>query len=234
MGTITNFFNPDTITTDQGKEYTNLKMKHLLQENNIKHVLIDVKQHSSLGLVDRVCRSIRNLINKYCTSHKTTRYIDALPKLVDNYNNTYHSTIKCTPNDAINHIDEINIIMMHKYKLAKENETVFNIDDKVRHLLNLSIFEKQGQSKWSPDIYTVVDKKTHSYKLSDGKWYRYYQLQLVKETQDVKKVGRPTKHTTQSLKHTNTINRKLRTEDVSLKNIVKAKRTRQKTDRFSY
>lgn len=234
MNEIIKYFKPDTITTDKGKEYTNLQMKNLLKNNNINHVLVDVKQHSSLGVVDRVCRSIRNLINKYCTSHKTTRYIDALPKLIDNYNNTYHSTIKCTPNDAINHIEDINSIMMHKYKLAKENEEIFNINDKVRHLINLSIFEKQGQAKWSPEVHTITDKKTHSYKLSDGKWYRYWQLQKINESEAVKKIGRPTKHTTQSLKRTNTIKRRLRKEDVDVKNIVKTKRTRQTTDRFSY
>ena len=170
MEKVIKHFKPDTITTDQGKEYTNQKFKNLMNDNNIKHVLIDVNQHSSLGLVDRACRSIRNLINKYCTSHNTTRYIDALPKLIDNYNNTYHSTIKCTPNDAINHVDEINTIMMRKYKLAKDNETVFNINDNVRHLVNLSIFEKRGQSKWSPDVHTIVDKKKHSYKLNNGIW----------------------------------------------------------------
>lgn len=74
MTKIIKFFHPDTITTDQGKEYTNQKFNELMKENNIKHVKVDVKQHSSLGIVDRVCRTIRNLINKYCTSHKTTRY----------------------------------------------------------------------------------------------------------------------------------------------------------------
>ena len=234
MEQIIKHFKCDTVTTDQGKEYTNQKFKNLMKDNDIKHILVDVKQHSSLGVVDRVCRTIRNLINKYCTSHKTTRYIDALSKLIDNYNNTYHSTIKCTPNDAINHIDEINNIMMHKYKVAQENETVFNVNDKVRHLINLSIFEKQGQAKWSHDVLTVVDKLKHSYQLSNGKWFRYWRLQNVQQTEALKKAGRPTKHTMQSIKKTNTVNRKLRKEDVNVKNIVKEKRTRQKTDRFTY
>lgn len=126
------------------------------------------------------------------------------------------------------------MIMSEKYQKAKSQETTFKINDKVRHSMNLSIFEKQGQSKWSPEIYTVTDKLKHSYKLSNGKWYRYWQLQKIRETESIKKVGRPTKHSTQSLKQSNTINRRLRHEDVNIKNIVKEKRTRQKTDRFSY
>ena len=123
---------------------------------------------------------------------------------------------------------------MKKYMKAKDNEQVFNISDKVRHLIRLSIFEKQGTSKWAKEINTITDKKEHSYKLDNGKWYRYYQLQKVEETENIKKMGRPTKHTMETLKKTNTIKRRLNKEDVSLKNIIKEKRTRQPTDRFKY
>ena len=233
MKDIISFFEPKIITSDNGKEYINKELKDLLKSHNIEHRFIDVNQHASLGLIDRWCRSLRNLINKFSTSHKTTRYIDVLQSLIDNYNNTYHSTIKCTPNKAYKNIDKINMIMMKKYMKAKDNEQVFNISDKVRHMINLSIFEKQGQSKWSTQINTITDKKEHSYKLDNGKWYRYYQLQKVEETENIKKVGRPTKHTMETLKKINTVNRRLRHEDVSLKNIIKAKRNRQPTDRFS-
>ena len=228
------FFKPEIITTDNGKEYINKKLETLLQEHHIEHRFVDVNQHTSLGIIDRWCRSIRNLINKYCTSHKTTRYIDVLPKLVENYNNTYHSTIKCSPNEADKHVDDINTIMLNKYLTAKDQETVYNIGDKVRHKILLNIFEKQGKSKWSDNIYTVIEKKSHSYLLSDGKLYRYYQLQKVGETDITKKVGRPAKQTFQTLKKANTIKRRLRAEDINLKNIVKTKRIRNKTDKFSY
>ena len=134
MKTIVNSFKPKIITTDNGKEYINKELQSLLKEHNIEHRFVDVNQHGSLGLVDRYCRTLRGLINKFCTSHKTTRYIDVLEKLVDNYNNTYHSTIKCSPNEAEKYVDEINTIMLTKYAKAKVKETTFIIGDKVRHL----------------------------------------------------------------------------------------------------
>ena len=215
MESIIKFFKPKIITTDNGKEYVNKELKDLLKSYNIEHRFIDVKQHASLGLIDRWCRTLRGLINKFSTSHKTTRYIDVLPKLVDNYNNTVHSTIKVTPNEAEKHIEEINLIMLKKYMKAQADEQVFNIGDKVRHMINLSIFEKQGQSKWAKEINTITDKKDHSYKLDDGKFYRYYQLQPAQETENIKKVGRPAKHTLQTLRKTNTVKRRLKHEDVS-------------------
>ena len=101
-------------------------------------------------------------------------------------------------------------------------------------MINLSIFEKQGQSKWAKQINVITDKKDHSYKLDDGKWYRYYQLQPAENTDKVNKVGRPTKHTLQTLRKANTVKRKLKQEDIDLRNIVNTKRLRQKTDRLSY
>ena len=234
MEPIINTFKPKIITTDSGKEYISFVFNDFIKRYNIEHRYVDVDQHASLGIVDRFCRTVRGLINKFCTSHKTTRYIDALPKLIENYNNTYHSTIKCTPNEADKHVDEINDMMVMKYMKAKEKERIYNIGDKVRYLENLTIFQKQGLSKWSNFVYSIIGKKTHSYQLSDGKFYRYYQLQPAQEAEEIKKVGRPTKHTTQTLRKENTVRRRLKQEDIDLGNIITTKRTRQNTDRFSF
>ena len=44
---------------------------------------------------------MKQIIYQYLTQFNTKKYIDVLPKLVDNYNNRYHGTIKNTPNVAI-------------------------------------------------------------------------------------------------------------------------------------
>ena len=68
--------------------------------------------------------------------------------------------------------------------------------------------------------------------LDNNKFYRYYQLQPAVEAQHIQKVGRPTKHTLQTLKSANTVKRKLKHEDIYLSNIIKTQRPRQKTDRL--
>jgi len=37
---------------------------------------------------------------KYFTANSTRKYVDILDKLVDRYNNTVHSSIGMTPNEA--------------------------------------------------------------------------------------------------------------------------------------
>ena len=107
--------------------------------------------------------------------------------------------------------------MMKKYMKAKNSEQTFNVNDKVRHMINSSIFEKQGQSKWAKQINKITDKKDQSYKLDDGKYYRYYQLQSAENTDKINKVGRPTKHTLQTLRKSNTTKRLLNKEGMHLK-----------------
>ena len=223
MEKIIKFFKPEIITSDNGKEFLNSELKDIYKRNHVEHRLVDVNQHASLGVVDRFCRTLRGLINKYCTSHKTTKYIDVLDDLIKNYNSTYHSTIKCAPKDADKHIEEINNIMIKKYSKAKQNETIFNIGDKVRHMINLSIFEKQGQSKWSQDTFTVVDKKTHSYKLTNGKWYRYYQLLPVESVTKLD-VEKPSKQTMQSIRKENTAKRRFKQSGLDVADVVTSKR----------
>jgi len=37
------------------------------------------------------------MIMQYMAASNSCRYLDVLPKIVENYNNTYHTTIKSTP-----------------------------------------------------------------------------------------------------------------------------------------
>ena len=73
------------------------KIKDLLKQYEIKIIYVDVGNHNQLGIVDRFCRTIRNLINKYLAANNTTNNINFLPDLVLNYNNSYHKGIDGIP-----------------------------------------------------------------------------------------------------------------------------------------
>ena len=113
--------------------------------------------------------------------------------------------------------------MVKKFSKAKEDEVIFNIGDKVRHMVNLSIFEKQGQSKWSQDTYTITDQKTHSYKLTNGKWYRYYQL-LPAESVTKLDIEKPSKQTMQTIRKENTAKRRFKQSGLDVADVVTSKR----------
>jgi len=47
--------------------------------------------------VEQFNRTIKGMIMQYIAASNLHRYLDVLPKIVENYNNTYHTTIKSTP-----------------------------------------------------------------------------------------------------------------------------------------
>ena len=177
MQHIINSDKPEIIQCDNGSEFISNKFRKLMNNNNIEIQYIDVGNHHALGVVDRACLTIRQLINKYRITQHTQNYINVLDKLVHNYNNTYHSTIKSTPSHPDSEL--IKKIYDQKYRDAKATEQKFNVGDEVRHLLQRKTFEKGSNPNWSATVHKIISKKEHSYTLDNGNSYKFYELQKV-------------------------------------------------------
>ena len=85
---------PHTIDCDVGSEFISHAFKALVKERGIDVQYIPVQEKNKLGILNRFVRTLREKLNKYMAIHNTTKYIDILPTIVHNYNNTYHSGIK--------------------------------------------------------------------------------------------------------------------------------------------
>jgi len=88
---------PKVIQSDNGSEFTNAQMRELLDNLHIKHITSLPYKPSSNGQVEQFNRTIKGMIQQYMAASNSCRYLDVLPKIVENYNNTYHTTIKSTP-----------------------------------------------------------------------------------------------------------------------------------------
>ena len=107
-------------------------------------------------------------------------------KLVKEYNNSYHRTIKMKPIDASKKSNE-NIVRKNYNFEITDKKPKFSIGDKVRVSLLKNTFEKGYTSNWSEKIYVIDDIKTsnvHYYYLKDlngGKLDgTFYQEELLK------------------------------------------------------
>jgi molybdopterin converting factor small subunit len=226
MKIIIKKFKPQIVQSDLGSEFTSKLYKDLMKENNIDIRYVDVGEHHELGIIDRFCKTLRSLIDKYITAYNTTTYIDVLDKIVNNYNNTYHRTLKCSPNEASKHQDDINLINLKKYKIATENEVKYDIDDKVRCVVNKKMFTKGSLPHYSKTIYKIIDKSNHSYKLNNSKWYKYYELLKVDSVEHLNEDIQ--KQTREQLKKDKRIKEKLNRENMNIKNIITTKRSNTK------
>ena len=81
--------------------------KKLCEANNVQINYVDVGDHHKLGIVDRFIRTLRGMINKYMAMHNTTKYINVIDDLVENYNTSYHSGIKMTHEDVKNNDENV-------------------------------------------------------------------------------------------------------------------------------
>ena len=194
---------PKLIQSDEGSEFTNNVTQTFFQKNNIKwyHTFNrDIK----CSICERYNRTILNKIYKNFTLNNNTIWINDLDKLVNEYNNTYHRSIKTKPIDASLKVNE-NIIRNNLYNFRYTNKNPkFSIGDRVRISLLKNTFEKSYTSNWSQEIFIIDDIKTsnvHYYFLKDLQGEKidgmFYEQELLKTKQNdlyiiekiIKKVG---------------------------------------------
>ncbi|XP_065645292.1 uncharacterized protein LOC136075783 [Hydra vulgaris] len=119
----------EKLWVDKGKEFYN---KH------VKSLGIDIystENEEKSSVVERWNRTMKEKMFKYCSANSTRRYIDILDELVNNYNNTKHSSIKMTPveaNPPTYKITDYNGEEIHgtfyEQELQKTNQEIFRIE----------------------------------------------------------------------------------------------------------
>ena len=89
---------PQYLWTDKEEEYYNKNMKELLEKNDI--ALYSTENEEKSSVCERWNRTIKTKMWKHFTVQSNTVYLDMLPKILEQYNNTKHNSIKMTPVEA--------------------------------------------------------------------------------------------------------------------------------------
>ena len=159
---------PQTIITDKGTEYYNRKMKDLFDRMAIKHYSIRGRHKACVA--ERFIRTLKGRLEKYFWATKSHKWIDVLQQFIENYNGTFHRSIKMAPND----VNDKNRAKVFKtlYPLSKDNRAPrLAVGDLVRLLKPKTIFDKGYAQSWTPEIYKIVRAFSESgvdfYKISD-------------------------------------------------------------------
>ena len=214
---------PKLIISDHGSEYTNRQFKQLLKDYKVEIRYCDVGDHHKLGIVDSFIKTLRMKINKFLEMHQTNKYIHALKDIVQNYNESYNSGIKKAPIDVKHDDDDVFNLNFEKVVKAKQEETIFNIGDSVRYIVNPVTFQKRSLAKWSKTIHKIVSKNIHSYVLDNGQTKKYYELQLIKHSQAlIKEHKEPTR---KQVRKENKAKRNFEREELLQPEITKKRQT---------
>ena len=89
---------PNNIWVDKGSEFYNNSFKKWLKDNDIDMCSIHNKGNSVAA--ERFIRTLKTKMYKCMTSVSKNVYIDKLDYIIDEYNNTYHRTVKMKPVDV--------------------------------------------------------------------------------------------------------------------------------------
>ena len=131
---ITNAFNkiikqsnrkPNKVWVDKGGEFYNRDFKKWLSSNDI--IMYSTFNEGKSVVAERFIRTLKNKLYKHMTATGKNVYYDVLDDIVNEYNNTKHSTIKMKPKDVKN--DEHVYIDEHDKRSAR-----YNVGDRVEYL----------------------------------------------------------------------------------------------------
>ena len=89
---------PEKLWTDKGSEFISKHFKEFLKTHSI--ILYHTQNEEKSSIVERWNKTMKNKMWKMFSANNNTVYWDKLDKLVDDYNITYHSSIKMTPTEA--------------------------------------------------------------------------------------------------------------------------------------
>lgn len=181
-------FAPAQVDSDQEASFMSLNMKAYCKKHLITQKFLPVADYKGTAVVDRLIRSVRELMNRYMVAYNTKTYLDALPQLIDNINSRVNQGIRTAPNKAIvdpdfqNKREELirKQIERATATAVKGDYQGFEIGDKVRVLLRKTAFEKGTLQKWSSTTHTVESFSNGLYHVSGRvNGYKPYELLRV-------------------------------------------------------
>ena len=156
---------PEKLWTDKGTEFYNKDVKKLIE-------IYSTENEEKSSIVERWIRTMKEKMWKYFTDNNTYNYMNVLPDLVKDYNNTVHSSIKMTPIEASKKKNELTVwrnLYPDQYKIY-DLTPKFSVGDKVRITKKKKVFEKGYTTKWTEEIFTIKEIQNTNpitYKLQD-------------------------------------------------------------------
>ena len=134
---------------------------------------------------------------KYFTDNNTYKYIDVLPDLVEDYNNTVHSSTKLTPKEASKKKNELTVwrnLYPDRFKI-NDLTPKFSVGDEVRITKKKKVFEKGYTTRWKEEIFTIKEIRNTNpitYKIEDLKEEEikgtFYEPELQKTKQQIYRI----------------------------------------------
>ena len=187
-----NSFAPHVLDSDNEASFLSLPVRHELKEDDVAQNICKSGDHLALSYINRACRTVRSLLNKYRELTNSSDYMSGLPHLIQNYNTSWNRAINCTPEEALTQQQQTDYVkdrtLRQNTAAARQGWAKANISvgSSVRVALPQKLFDKLTKARWSDKVYrverTIGDVFFFVHGLSQR--FRKYQLQLVADAPD--------------------------------------------------
>ena len=147
---------PTKLRTDKGCEFIGKHFKDFLSKKGIK--LYHTENEEKSITVERWNKTIKNKMWKMFTTNDNTVYWDKIDKLVNDYNNTKHSSIKMKPVEASKTKNENKVFtnLYGDWIYEEPEKQKFAIGHKVRiSKYKRQVFGKGYTSNWTKEIFLI-------------------------------------------------------------------------------
>lgn len=168
---------------------------------NLKGIAVKIipdKAHSSLGLIDRFMRTLRDMnqpANRSKGEQYGKEYVNfsegKMRELIESYNNTFHKTIGCKPKEMYDNVEKEKewIEKKRKFRMIQNNieDFVIPLNSYVRYRMNNDdLHGRKRRSQFSREKFLVKGKSGSRYilKAADGTVITKSRFELIKADEE--------------------------------------------------
>jgi hypothetical protein len=181
---------PHKLSSDSGSEFKSV-FNEYVEKQGTEHVLVlgehlrdTARKLNASSIIERTNGTIRRRINDKVEEEDKPLNDDMLEEITNTLNNTKHTGIKEKPIDVFSG-DKIPTIVIYKHNKTVRNSAPlhYNVNDHVRITLQFKKMSENSKRKTlnSKDVYKIVERKGHKYKLNNGSWFSYTRLVKTKK-----------------------------------------------------
>jgi hypothetical protein len=170
---------PNTLRTDKGREFSNVKVSAFYEAKNIHHYV--TFNDTQANYAERCIKTIKTKIFRYMKEHNNHRYVDVIQSIVEGYNNSIHRSLGRTPS-SVNKVNEDEVrldqyllknrsrkplqkpriindeAVANKRKKKRKQMYSFKLGDIVRISLIKEKFDREYDQKWSTETFSVTKR----------------------------------------------------------------------------
>ena len=141
---------PNKIWVDKGSKFYNNCFKKWLKDNI---EMYSIHNEGKSVVAEKFIRTLKNKIYTFMKAKSKNVYIDKLDDIVNEYNNTYHRTIKMKP------VDVKDNTYIDIEKRVNDKDPKFKIGGHVRISEYKNIFAKGYTANWSEEVFIIKKVK---------------------------------------------------------------------------